>query len=111
MNLRSTLPALALVGLAAGAVPGIALAQTQESAQPAETQATNGDTAGATEAEEPKTKRVCVMEKPIGSNFPRKVCRTVRTGMGDADGQDGLDDLRAGREAQQNTQRSGGGPL
>ncbi len=107
MNLRLSLPALALAGLTVGTLPGIALAQSQDPAQATQTQATGGD---AAEAEEPETKRVCVMEKKTGSNFPRKVCRTVRSDMEDAQGQAGLDDLRQGREAQQISQQMGRSP-
>ncbi|WP_427968360.1 hypothetical protein [Altererythrobacter sp.] len=51
-----------------------------------------------------KPKKVCHMETPTGSNFPRRVCRTVSSDSDDIQGMGTLSDLRRAREAQQGTQ-------
>lgn len=107
MNIRFYLPAMAAIGLTAGALPAVAVAQSQDPAEASESQAatdTSGDTA------EPETKRVCTMEKKTGSNFPRKVCRTVSNDSDDPEGIGALNDYRQRREAQQNTQQLGRSP-
>ncbi len=58
--------------------------------------------------EKVKPKKVCSLEKVVGSNLPRRICRTVSENEKEIQGMRDLDRMRQMREAQQYSQNTRG---